>query len=647
MFETSQSAASLRQDIPSSQVHVMKLQQASQTPSLQPQVNSQKSNNTLVLNSGARSFVIPNKDAAWGNSVDQRLDVLQNALESVLTIFQNNRIEQEQQINLLQTQLHRERQLLGHSQRHEAIPSIALPSLSEIIPKDYTEVPITDFRISSLLALDEAEELLLIFCTRMSAHMFGYHLQELLINELWERSPILLIAICTVACPHHPTLASKQKQLLSSLNWFSSQLLNCGENIHQGIEMEHSILALIIASLWLQSNQLYVSIALHLARIWRIDQYQCSKGKNELWKLWDLLYILDGTQNLISHKSPSIYKQTEPIIKSARKDLIDYLNNPNLKKVLEENDIIGKSELATNKQLLSLNEVDHEKIPVNSSQLQDIRLCGLVEYHMAIESLFGTKNLSNTSLDAASSLLQPSKFGIPWQNNMDLDKWMISWTIALQSINVQNDAWCLKSTLLYYNFARMHINTRWLLDRRTPVIGGSQDKSNWFDIWSSKEASANSTLIDASHEISLSAATSLLKLVTKDKDINSLFQFLPNHIYLMLFYASMVVLEPPLSLDLTDALHIKKLKRHFNLVRTFREMLASGTSSDTEFTKRLLLNVGELMTSFIDQCIKVVKVPNKDSAKIQEIIQEPDSTAFSDSNRKTISAWPSVNHGHP
>lgn len=645
MFETSKSAASLRRDMPSTQGHVMKLQQASQAP---PQADSQQMKNPLVLNSGASNFTVPNKGTVWGNSVDHRLDVLQNALESVLTIFQNNRIEQEQQINLLQAQLHRERQQVGHTQRHDPIPSIALPSLSEIIPKDYTEVPITDFRISGLLALDEAEELLLIFCSRMSAHMFGYHLQEYSITELWERSPILLIAICTVACPHHQTLASKQKQLLSSLNWFSSQLLTSSEYINQGIEMEHSILALIIASLWLHSNQLYMSIALHLARIWRIDQYHYSKGKNELWRLWDLLYILDGTQNLISQKSPSIYKQTEPVIQSARKDLIDYLNNPNLKKVLEENDQIGKNGLATSEQLFLLNEVDHEKIPVNSSQLQDIRLCGLVEYHMAIESLFGDKSLSNNSLDAASRLLQPSNFGIPWQNNMDLDKWMISWTIALQTINVQNDAWCLKSTLLYYNFARMHINTRWLLDRRASIIGSPQDKSNWFDIWSSNDASsANSTLMEASHEISLSAATSLLKLATKDKDINSLFQFLPNHIYLMLFYASMIVLEPPLSLDLTDDLQLKKLKQHFNLVRTFREMLATGTSSDAEFTKKILLNVGELMKSFIDQCIKVAKVPNKDYAKIQEIIQEPDSTTLSDSNRKTISAWPSINHGHP
>lgn len=223
---------------------------------------------------------------------------------------------------------------------------------------------------------------------------------------------------------------------------------------------------------------------------------------------------------------------------------------------------------------------------------------------------------------------------------MDLDKWMISWTITLQNIDVQNDAWCLKSTLLYYNFARMHINTRWLSERQA-----SLENPDWLQIWSNASAD-RSALIDASHDISHSAAISLLKLATKDKDVSSLFQFLPNHVYLMLFFASMIVLEAPSAYSLSDPSTIKRLQQGFKLVKTFRGMLASQTSSDAEFTRKIDNSVQSLMAAFIDRCVQVTN-SSKVNNRIEEIIQDPTDSLDSETTRKTISAWPSVNHGHP
>lgn len=575
----------------------------------------------------------------WTCPAEQRLEVLQNALESVLGIFKQNQIQHEQQVNLLQAQLRRHTQNNMGTQPPEIVSPVSLPSLSQIIGADNGQVQITDFRKDELLSKVEAAELLEIFCTKMSAHMFGYNIQDLTLQELWSESPLLLAAICTVSCPHHPTLCFKKAQLQTSLQWFSSELMTGSETVTNKEYVEHTILGLVIASLWLESNQMYMSVALQLARKWRLDQGIEEGKKGELWKLWYLLYIADGSLNLVTHKSPSIYKQMEPTIMSVREILLAHVEDQNLRKVLRRNEIADEG--LTKEQLQSLNEVDHSKIRVDPHAIQNMHLCGLVEYHAAIECLF--HNTNNGRMEVFSSLLKPQVFGIPWETNMDLDKWMISWTITLQSIDVQNDAWSLKSTLLYYNFARMHLNTKWLVDRKV-----SLEDSSWMEVW--KNASRqpeNSALVTASHDVSYSAAISLLKLATKDKDVKSLFQFFPNHIYLMLFYACMIVLEVPHEVDLTDSAVIKKLKQSFKLVQTYRDMLMANTATDSVLTGKISNSVNSLMVNFINACAEKRKKSSSKDQKIEEIIQDTSDASAPDSTRKTISAWPSVNHGHP
>lgn len=604
-------------------------------PNTLPKPRIREAKSTTVLPSGLPTSLLPNNGNLWAYSGEQRADFLQTALESMLTIFQHNQIQHEQQIKVLQNQVNQQNHVVIRDQSRAGPSAVALPSVSEIIDNGGPKEQVTDFRKLGIISKTEAAELLHIFCTKMSGHMFGYSSEELTLEELWDQSPLLLASICTVACPHHPLLQYKKTRLQESLRWLASELLNHSDSIDSNVE--HIILGLIIAFLWLESNQLYISVAIQLARMWRLDQQPDKNKESKLWRLWYLLYIADGTQNLMSHKSPSIHKQTEPLIASVREMLVSNVEDPALQEVLKRNCMKGTT--PTTDQLHLLNEVEHSKIEVNPHTLQNMHLCGLVEYHMAIESLFHGGTIQDT-LASAHKLLQPKNFGAPWETNMDLDKWMISWTITLQNIDVQNDAWCLKSTLLYYNFARMHINTRWLSERQA-----SLENPDWLQIWSNASAD-RSALIDASHDISHSAAISLLKLATKDKDVSSLFQFLPNHVYLMLFFASIIVLEAPSAYSLSDPSTIKRLQQGFKLVKTFKGMLASQTSSDAEFTRKIDNSVQSLMAAFIDRCVQVTN-SSKVNNRIEEIIQDPTDSLDSETARKTISAWPSVNHGHP
>ncbi|GAV52623.1 hypothetical protein ZYGR_0AG06140 [Zygosaccharomyces rouxii] len=631
---------------PSSTVPLLAVPQAA--ASAQAQVSAQPGAITREeANPNIVSLVPTN--SLWGNSVNQRLDTLQNAIDSVVAICQNNNIEHQHQVGLLQAQLQEQKQEIARLRHHNVVTTrhppaslgnsmgaspVELPPLSTLMNND-SKTGGTPLELNKVISIDESKELMRIFMENMSQHMLGYQLENLSARELWYQCPVLLLAICAVACPHHPLLASKQGQSISSLKWHCSRLLNDYEAVYETKEVEQTILALIIASLWLESSQMYMSVALHLARTWRIDQ----RHNNELWRLWCLLYITDGTQNLVSQKSPSVYKQLEPIIKSVREHLISHIENPELKEVLTENKNTNKTEIATNKQLVLLNEVEMDKIKVVQPQLQDIKLCGLVEYHMAIESLFHDKYETSGSFESAMGLLQPANFGIPWENNLALDKWMVSWTIALQNIDVQQDPWCLKSTLLYYNFARMHINTRWMLERKSNL-------GNWLGVWKSAGTSETDVLRDASKEVSLSAAVSLLKLATRDKDVSSLFKFLPNHLYLMLFFASMIVLKYPVSTGRLQNFDIKKLSQRYNLVREFKQMLERSSSSDREFTSKIVTNLKVLMNSFTQECIAKIKAPSNESP-VEEIIKKPDDSSISSKKKKQILAWPSINHGHP
>lgn len=270
---------------------------------------------------------------------------------------------------------------------------------------------------------------------------------------------------------------------------------------------------------------------------------------------------------------------------------------------------------------------------------------------MAMESVFHNKNtrspsLHDESLEATMTLLPTEKFGIPWTNNMDLDKWMISWTIALQNIKVQNDPWCFKSTLLYYNFARMHINTKALLQGKKSTLLDSLENVELIKLWhphsnsSEIKESADSTELSATKEISRSSALALLKLATKDKDLTQIFQFFPTHIYVMLYYASLVVLNPSMIAERSE----KECKQSYALVTKLKKMLQTATISDKTLKDNLIKALYQLLVSFKQELAAI----DETSRKVYELLDENDEKETTGKQgRRPILAWPGTNPGHP
>lgn len=613
----------------------------------------------------------------WISLVDNRLKSFESVIESMLSVFQNNQLEQQSRMDLIQNELNSQATLTAnlmsahgnkihktgpnlseqepseHSvESGETAASLPIESTNQLqvqssATKNKTTEEVKDFRESKIITKEEAKILLDHFMKYFGPHLYGFKLDEMTVDDMWSSSPLLLVSICTISCSHHSSLSDKFSPLKSSLEWFASQVLIRPD---PNINVEHTIIGLVIASLWLSSTKMFSSLALHLARIWRIDQLHSPR----LEKLWCLLYILDGTENLTSHKSPSIYKDMEPLIRDSRKHAIVNLDKKTneaqfFRDALLENTNTKKLP-ASHKQLELLNEVKKKKMVLNDATLQDLRLLTQLEYHMAMESVFHNKNtqlpsLYNESLEATMALLPSEKFGVPWGNNMDLDKWMISWTIALQNIKVQNDPWCFKSTLLYYNFARMHINTRALLQgKKSSLLEGSQDLE-LVKLWHSQPSKSstidNSTELLATKEISRSAAIALLKLATKDRDMKPLFQFFPVHIYIMLYYASLVVLDPNTIEEKSE----KESKESYKLAHDFKDMLRSSTITDAVLKKNLTTSLIQLLNNFKEEFYKVEKNVNK----IYELFENNDEKESSNNEGKPrpILAWPGTNHGHP
>ncbi|CUS20172.1 LAQU0S01e00628g1_1 [Lachancea quebecensis] len=616
--------------------------------------NSSFKNETLSvfeLNAGSPQVPMLNNPSTlgWSNTVENRLDTFENALESVLSILQSNQIQQQQQINLLQ---HRIRQS-AHAYPGQSLPlNLELESLGELVGN----LEVRDFRTAPVISKDQAAELVTIFSEKFAPRLFGYDIGSLETENLWNNSPLLLASICTVACAHHPNLPTAFNGLRKSLEFFASQVLVGEVKSHQ---VEHVILGLIIGALWLDSGQMFVSVAIQLARNHMIDQQWAAPSSfksSSLQRLWYLLYIVDGNQNLIFRKSPSIHKHVEPSLQSARDNTIRGLLAPEIRRVLQENQNT-KDRLVNQRQLQLLNEVDRRKISISGSALHDVRLLSQVEYHMAMESVFNSNSYFGIaagdyteSLEASSALLDPSQFGVPWKSNLTLDKWMISWTITLQSIDFQSDPWCLKSTLLYYNFARMHLNTKPLLAGKKSTMNGNNDEL--VRVWHTSSDSDDtgpslSDKLDASHEISLSAAYSLLRLATDDRDLKGIYQFLPIHVHVMLYYASLVLLNPASVGTHERPLHRRVVESRLKSVSKFKKLLSETPLSDTEFRNKLLKSLTEILNTYAERYAKVfLRHESGCSPCIEEVLDDEDS-GQGEMKPRPILAWPGTNPGHP
>ncbi|AMD22083.1 HGL257Cp [Eremothecium sinecaudum] len=593
------------------------------------------------------SAPVSNSFDTWTGEVISRIASFEGSLESVLKLVHSNHQQQQQQLNLLQSQLSQQQQ---HSV-HDIDPFLDPAALdSTNLFRQYTDVK--DFRTEQVLSRQQAKELMDLFIEKFSEQLYGYPLKDMAFDDLWDHSPLLLVSMCTIACRFHSELSHLVPQLRQSLEWFTTKAATSSFGCTKDSHKEYIILGLLLAALWFHSNQLYVAVAMQLSRIWGVGQRVNREGAVRFPKIFYLLYILDGKFSLINSRSPSIYKNLEPGLLSSRKHTIESIDDPAIKQILLESTIDDTNKLS-HRQTVLLNEAKHDKILVSNDVIKNCQLLSQVEFHFAVESIFHNTNFFNGEFSSTNSmaLIPPNRFGIPWETNMDIDRWMISWTIALQKIHIQQNPWCLKSTLLYYNYARMYFSTKpWIVSIQRDSLNGFPGDPKLLGVWDAKERDSNlgNNPKAVDQEIAYSAAKALLKLVTKDKDVVAIFQFLPVHVYLMVYFACLVLLSP----DYIPRSAIRDRKEMdmgvlYSLVSNFKNMLANQVISDLDLQNHLNTNLTAALAQFRKEYAKFLSSDKQLKELVDAAEENMQLNLEQNVKPKSILAWPGTNHGHP
>ncbi|CAL1208318.1 unnamed protein product [Candida parapsilosis] len=246
----------------------------------------------------------------------------------------------------------------------------------------------------------------------------------------------------------------------------------------------------------------------------------------------------------------------------------------------------------------------------------DLRLVSQVEYNQALSEAFRGD---------AWDLLMPSSFGIPSKSNLELDKWMVSWTVLLAPCN-NGAVWSTKSTLIYYNFAKMHINSSAVRQlSMNPNDGGlfpAWDKSVEKGMTQTQKSTQIEECIDSEDDsdsdsnpdedefisnkglvspdeaainanIALNAAHTVINLVINDKDILDNLKYVPVHIHIMLYYAALLLINPPsksnnASVTLTPEIHYDKLLDNLRTVGILKRKIYSNLPIDSNFGSRFI-----------------------------------------------------------
>lgn len=557
--------------------------------------------------------------------------------------------------------------------------------------KSYGE---NDFR-NNVISIDEARLLFSYFDSNISQQLFGFEILKFSVDSIWETSPILICAICTIASMHYPDIhfSSKQEPLQKYLQKLCSDLLFQGKPRTER-EGFNTIVALVLCSFWLSDSQRFTGLALQLAKEFEMNKHTSSKSKDSLpdkdrLKLWYLLYILDGQQSM-SFNRQSLINSDDYSLRHSRELLLPSILKPTLKST---HDTV-ESDLPTQKnggELISKDksEARHGELTANFT---DFRLVSQVEYNQALNEAFK---------GSAWDLIAPSAFGIPSKSNLDLDKWMVSWTVLLAPIN-NGSVWLSKSTLIYYNFAKMHINSS--LIRQLQVDTGDSNVMfpNWDNIDSVLEKNKANQVKEVSLEeendsaeeeddeeeefihnneivtqdqallnmnIAMNAAKTVLNLVLNDADILNNLKYVPVHIHIMLYYAALLLVnrritngnnEAPRDSDFfqenihnlrTVKVLQKKISVNFPTDKHFGDRLIK--SLDNVFVERLRRLRNELNEADLDVSVKA-DLMNEISIMLYSnspLEMVPDSTDASSQEAspkpEKISAWPGSHHGHP
>ncbi|ODQ44931.1 hypothetical protein PICMEDRAFT_26294, partial [Pichia membranifaciens NRRL Y-2026] len=591
---------------------------------------------------------------SWENSVEERLEGFGSKLGAILSLLQNQQTQSS-----TQPEQHRLR--------------------------------------AEVLSKEDARELFNFFNTNISPQLFGFDISKYSIDDIWSTCPLLIATIGCIASIHHPFLSHLHPTLEKIIYEISKDILFDIPN--NETEAFNTIIALCFCGFWFKSDQMFTGLAIQLARTMNLISPHNTKGnknskipKKERLKLWYLLYILDGQQSLVFNRQ-SMFASEDKILQNSRK-LLDDAEKEDSKHEEKNLDVPGKASSST--------AIEKRNPELVNASYADIRLISQVEYHQAINAVFGGH---------AWDLLTPSSFGLPFKTNLELDKWMVQWTVVLSPFK-NHPVWSSKSTLIYYNFAKLHINsaavrkyqatgmnlpnfdeidddfieaTEGCADSASNIVelngdeGKAHGRTNDDDDASDDEDDDEEELDMAkelspmesrkvSAELALSAAETVLNIVLGDSDILSVLRYVPIHIHIMLYYAAILILKPHAYLNDGNSSSEKfgenssKFEDSLSaikLVKRLRHSIIVNTPTDKEFANKIVEGLTNILRDKVRQ-MKHDIVTGKEGSYDQQqrlymldtVILDNDANELYNYQLKKnqnfkILAWPGFDAGHP
>lgn len=588
-------------------------------------------------------------EGGWKNEMSSKMNLFDNRLNDLMDVFTKSQQELLQQ----QERHHQEIMQQNSANQNDLKRQISNDSYQSDEKRRKFDVS-EDFR-DNLLTLEEAKSLFQFFDSNITPQLFGFEISKISIDEIWKSSPILICAICTISSIHHPTfeLSTKSKDLLGCLHKLCSDLLF--QRPTTEIDGFNTILALIFCSFWLSDSQMFTGLALQIAKEIGLDQPKRNKLDKSLnardrLKLWYLLYVLDGQQSLTYNRQPLLnagdysIQHSRSLLLSRDQGSIEGVNEPS-KEVVKPIEKIEKEE--------------------EYSRFTDMRLVSQVEYNQALNEVFKGN---------AWDLLAPSSLGIPSKSNLELDKWMVSWTVLLSPMN-QGAVWPSKSTLIYYNFAKMHINSQAVRQLQSdnqngfprlqelpddfgpqPAVVELEESDNWEDDSDDEEEFINEKQLikggmidDAS--IAFNAAQTVLNLVLNDKDIVNNLKYVPVHIHIMLYYAALLLVGNK-SIENDTNSHFQSLITNLSTVCSLKKLIGDNKPVDKTFGRKLLTSLDDLIEekmAGIKKSILESDIEDKNDLlhKLSNLSEQSSKIFETKSESPPIYAWPGANHGHP
>lgn len=632
---------------------------------------------------GIKSIKKNNPIKEWQNSVNGRLEEFDSKLENIMNLLTARKedILSSNSGNLRVNKREREDTLhlgmISKRSKIQAHTSRSEQSASFFSSENTISTVESDKLLDDIITKDQARDLLDYFNANISTQLFGFNIKDYTVDSVWSTCPLLMATICCISSIHHPLYAHLFTDLESLVRRLSQNVLF--KMPKDEMEAFNTVMALCFCGFWFQDHQMFTGLAIQLAKSMRLVSPQCEESKisgSDRVKLWYLLYILDGEQSMVFNRQSIV------------SDNYEFLNNGKklLLRLYKENE--KRNEHNRNKKVNDSGG----KIPSFSTDYSDLRLISQVEYHQAIDSVFGGN---------AWGLLTPTRFGLPFHTNLELDRWMVQWTVLLSPMK-DCSTWSSKSTLIYYNFAKMHINSTivrrlQIVDSQLPDLNqcnvneayeSSDDASKEFAgkkgekvtlnsngnrIGDTDDSSDDESLEEVarrtdttyngivytggsraeskkfSGDLALSAAETVLKFVLGDAEIVSSLKYAPLHIHIMLYYAALLILRPPAYMAKFQDSNFEQTLESLRLVKNLRLAVINNLPTDREFARRLVDSLSNILKEkYLSVRRQIEKFTGMSDRldRLENVFVSNDNPTTRKKHIKVI-AWPGYDSGHP